>query len=187
MYHYCVTYLVGVVMSPELKKSYALLGVSPKDDAATVKAAWRRLVRNYHPDQAKTDLDEANKRLAEINAAFDAVRAAEKRDAKAETYERLRKRAREQALRREAARFRAAAEEKVKKETQKKREQAAKAQEPKSPSAPQASNSNIRPVQLCRTWSTEQSRATRQAASGFQTSRVLFQRPLTRFAHVKFV
>ncbi len=174
-------------MSPELKKSYALLGVSPQDDAATVKAAWRRLVRNYHPDQVKTDLDEANKRLAEINAAFDAVRAAEKRDAKAETYERLRKRAREQALRREAAQARAAAEEKAKKAAQKKREQAAKAQQGKRGSVPQASNTNMRPVQLSRAWSAEETLAARQAAFGFQTSRTFLQTPLTRFSHMKFV
>lgn len=50
-----------------------ILGVSPWDDADTIHQAWRALVRQYHPDLAKTDPAGANRRLAEINAAFEAV------------------------------------------------------------------------------------------------------------------
>lgn len=59
----------------QLQAAFDLLGVPPGSDAATVKAAWRALVRSYHPDMAKTDPKQANRRLAEINAAFDAVSA----------------------------------------------------------------------------------------------------------------
>lgn len=52
---------------------WTLLGVSPEDDAATIRSAWRALVRSYHPDLAKSDRVAANRKLAEINAAFDAI------------------------------------------------------------------------------------------------------------------
>ncbi len=52
---------------------WSLLGVSPEDDPATIRSAWRALVRSYHPDLARTDRAAANRKLAEINAAFDAV------------------------------------------------------------------------------------------------------------------
>ncbi len=52
---------------------WELLGVSPEDDRAKIRKAWRDLVRRYHPDLAGTDRDAANRKLAEINAAFDIV------------------------------------------------------------------------------------------------------------------
>ncbi len=55
------------------KSPYELLGVSPDDDPAVIRRAWHAMIRAYHPDLAKSDRTEANRRLAEINAAFDAV------------------------------------------------------------------------------------------------------------------
>jgi len=55
------------------KSPYELLGVSPDDDPAVIRRAWHAMIRAYHPDLAKSDRKEANRRLAEINAAFDAV------------------------------------------------------------------------------------------------------------------
>ena len=60
----------------DLRTARDLLGVSDKDDAATVRQAWMKLVRSYHPDLAKSDPVAANRRLAEINAGFDLVSAA---------------------------------------------------------------------------------------------------------------
>ncbi|MEM7670708.1 MAG: J domain-containing protein [Pseudomonadota bacterium] len=51
--------------------AFRLLGVSPDADAVTIRKAWRALVREYHPDQFRGDKEAANRRLAEINAAFD--------------------------------------------------------------------------------------------------------------------
>lgn len=59
----------------DLKVAFDLLGIEPSTDEKIVRQAWRALVRTYHPDMAKTDPAGANKRLAEINAAFDAVSA----------------------------------------------------------------------------------------------------------------
>ena len=59
-------------MTPAQKQAaYDLLGVSQGSDAVTVKAAWRKMVRTYHPDQARQDPVAASRKLAEINAAFD--------------------------------------------------------------------------------------------------------------------
>lgn len=57
----------------DLKAAFEILGIAPSTDESTVRRAWRALVRAYHPDMAKTDPEGANRRLAEINAAFDAV------------------------------------------------------------------------------------------------------------------
>lgn len=50
----------------ELKDYYAILGVKPTDDLKTIKTAYRRLARKYHPDVSKeTDAETKFKDLAE--------------------------------------------------------------------------------------------------------------------------
>jgi hypothetical protein len=54
-----------------------VLGVEPGSSQATIKAAWRRLAREHHPDLATADPVEARRatrRMAEINAAYEALR-----------------------------------------------------------------------------------------------------------------
>jgi curved DNA-binding protein CbpA len=60
-------------MSSELEHAYQLLEVSPDVTDKEMRSAWRRLVRRYHPDLCKTDPEEASRRMADINAAFDAL------------------------------------------------------------------------------------------------------------------
>ena len=60
-------------MSPEIEHAYSLLEVTPDVSDKEMRSAWRKLVRRYHPDLAKTDPEEASRRMADINAAFDAV------------------------------------------------------------------------------------------------------------------
>ncbi|MEM6385893.1 MAG: J domain-containing protein [Pseudomonadota bacterium] len=78
----------------EVRNPFDVLGVTPADDILTIRAAWRAKVRALHPDQAKNKA-EATSRLAEVNAAFDALqshvpsaeaqeRARAKRDERAE-------------------------------------------------------------------------------------------------------
>jgi hypothetical protein len=64
----------------DLRKAFELLDIAPSDDEQAVRRAWRALVRSYHPDMAKDDPEGANRRLAEINAAFDAVSSCTKED-----------------------------------------------------------------------------------------------------------
>jgi len=53
---------------------FALLGVSPDATLDELAAAYRRLAKEWHPDRQMTA--EATWRMAQINAAYDAARAA---------------------------------------------------------------------------------------------------------------
>ncbi len=60
-------------MKDEIAQAYDMLGVTPDATDKEMRSAWRKLVRTYHPDLAKTDPEEASRRMGEINAAYDAV------------------------------------------------------------------------------------------------------------------
>lgn len=57
--------------TPERQSAYEVLGVSPEDNAETIRRAYRRLVMSYHPDQYRGDKAAANQKLVELIAAFD--------------------------------------------------------------------------------------------------------------------
>ncbi|WP_224813813.1 J domain-containing protein [Hasllibacter sp. MH4015] len=61
------------MMTPDMTRAFRLLDVAPGADRATIRKAWRKLVRAYHPDQVRGDKVAANRRLADLNAAFDLV------------------------------------------------------------------------------------------------------------------
>jgi curved DNA-binding protein CbpA len=63
---------------PITRNAYAILGVSPDSDDASIAAAYRVLARRYHPDIAG---ETATERMAALNAAFGRVRTAERRAA----------------------------------------------------------------------------------------------------------
>ena len=71
------TYLGDAAADP-----YAVLGVDPKDDDETVKTAYRRMIREHHPDRliAQGLPDElvsaATERMAAVNAAWDRIKKA---------------------------------------------------------------------------------------------------------------
>jgi curved DNA-binding protein CbpA len=55
---------------------YLVLGVDPGSSTAKVKAAWRRLAREHHPDLAGGDgpaARAATRRMAEINTAYETL------------------------------------------------------------------------------------------------------------------
>ncbi|MEO0380734.1 MAG: J domain-containing protein [Pseudomonadota bacterium] len=60
-------------LSADMRKAFECLGVSPDADAKIIRAAWKKLVRAYHPDLYKNNQAEGNRRLAELNAAFDLI------------------------------------------------------------------------------------------------------------------
>ncbi|WP_294223505.1 J domain-containing protein [uncultured Shimia sp.] len=60
-------------MKDKIAKAYQILGVTPEVSDKEMRSAWRKLVRSYHPDLARTDPEEATHRMGEINAAYDAV------------------------------------------------------------------------------------------------------------------
>ena len=55
--------------------SYEVLGVPENADDATVKKAYRELVKKYHPDNFKDNplADLANEKLQEVNEAYDMI------------------------------------------------------------------------------------------------------------------
>ncbi|MBT4701107.1 MAG: co-chaperone DjlA [Rhodospirillaceae bacterium] len=61
-------------------ESYKVLGVSPSADDAEVKSAYRKLLREYHPDALMSKglpqdfIDLANEKMASINHAYDMVK-----------------------------------------------------------------------------------------------------------------
>ena len=56
--------------------AYVVLGISRDADDAAIALAHRRLARRHHPDIAG---ETANARMMRINAAYDAIRTAERR------------------------------------------------------------------------------------------------------------
>jgi len=64
--------------------AYALLGVTKDDDMATIKKAYRKLIRKYHPDIIKSQnlseeyMEEATKKTQEINQAYEMIKNAKK-------------------------------------------------------------------------------------------------------------
>ena len=95
---------------------WKLLGVSPWDSPAVIRQAWRALVRSYHPDLAGTDREAANRKLAEINAAFDAVTERDSIIRRAEELRRAQAEKRAAAARRAEAQRRAEAARRMEEE-----------------------------------------------------------------------
>jgi len=58
----------------EFKDYYAVLGVQPDADDKTIRQAYRKLARQYHPDVNPGD-KQAAERFKEINEAYEAVLA----------------------------------------------------------------------------------------------------------------
>jgi DnaJ like chaperone protein len=64
--------------------AYALLGVNANDDMKTIKKAYKKLIREYHPDiiasQGKSEsyMKEATQKTQEINQAYEMIQEARK-------------------------------------------------------------------------------------------------------------
>ena len=67
-----------------LDDAYALLGVNESDDMKTIKKAYKKLVRQYHPDiiasQGKSEeyMQEATAKTQEINQAYEMIEESRK-------------------------------------------------------------------------------------------------------------
>lgn len=63
-----------------LKDAYAILGINENDSLETIKKAYRKLVREYHPDIIKAQgkdenyLKEATAKTQEINSAYEMIK-----------------------------------------------------------------------------------------------------------------
>jgi DnaJ-class molecular chaperone with C-terminal Zn finger domain len=61
----------------ELKDYYAILGVKPTDDLKTIKTAYRRLARKYHPDVSKEN--DAEARFKDLAEAWEVLKDDQRR------------------------------------------------------------------------------------------------------------
>lgn len=59
------------------RDAYEILHVHPKADMLIIQAAYRILAAKYHPDRDSSP--GADRRMAEINAAFEAIRTEDRR------------------------------------------------------------------------------------------------------------
>lgn len=58
---------------------YAILGVSKNAEGVVIKAAWRALAQKYHPDKFDGPADVAQKKMQEINSAYNVLADPERR------------------------------------------------------------------------------------------------------------
>ncbi|GAA4224731.1 curved DNA-binding protein CbpA [Sagittula marina] len=129
---------------------FQTLGVTAADDQATIRAAYKRLVRANHPDRCPADAAHLNAKLAELNAAYDklrhhtpfrrAGRKAERKqpDFSAENDARQAAAAQAQAFREQQASVKAAAEAKARADRARHAEDARKAAAERAARAEQA-------------------------------------------------
>lgn len=67
-----------------IEDAYKLLGVSANDDMSTIKKAYRKLIREYHPDIIKSQgkdeayMKEATQKTQEINQAYELIKSKRK-------------------------------------------------------------------------------------------------------------
>ncbi|MCD6433564.1 MAG: DnaJ domain-containing protein [Sulfurimonas sp.] len=67
-----------------IKDAYKLLGVKESDDMSVIKKAYRKLIREYHPDIIKSQgrdeayMQEATAKTQEINQAYEMIKNAKK-------------------------------------------------------------------------------------------------------------
>ena len=52
---------------------YEILEVSPSASPEVIKMAYKALVRKYHPDIYKGDINYANEKIKEINIAYEVL------------------------------------------------------------------------------------------------------------------
>ena len=60
------------------KNPYTVLGVSETATDEEIRAAYRKLAKQYHPDLNPND-PEAARRMNDVNVAYDQIKTAEKR------------------------------------------------------------------------------------------------------------
>lgn len=70
-----------------MKDYYVILGVLPDAEDIVIKAAYKALVQRYHPDRYKGNAQEAQRKTAELNEAYEVLSNPQKRT----DYDRTRK------------------------------------------------------------------------------------------------
>lgn len=63
------------------KNYYSVLGVAPNAEPAVIKAAYKALSSIYHPDKNPNNIEETNRKMAEINEAWEVLSNTQKKAA----------------------------------------------------------------------------------------------------------
>jgi curved DNA-binding protein CbpA len=63
------------------KDYYSVLGVLPSAEMIVIRAAYRALAQKYHPDKWNGDKSEADRRMREINEAYEVLSSDSERKA----------------------------------------------------------------------------------------------------------
>jgi DnaJ-class molecular chaperone len=58
---------------------YSVLGVTTNAEPAVIKAAYKALSNIYHPDKNPDNIEEANRKMVEINEAWEILSNKEKK------------------------------------------------------------------------------------------------------------
>jgi curved DNA-binding protein CbpA len=69
-----------------MKDYYRILGVLDDAEDIIIRAAYKALAQRYHPDKWRGDTDEANKKMSDINEAYDTLSDFNKRKKYDEEY-----------------------------------------------------------------------------------------------------
>lgn len=62
------------VAAHKTKTWWAILGVQPNDSKNTIKVAYRRLAKKYHPDSGNMPDGEANEKMRSLNLAYETAK-----------------------------------------------------------------------------------------------------------------
>jgi DnaJ like chaperone protein len=74
----------NITPKANISDAYKLLGVNENDDISVIKKAYRKLIRQYHPDIIKSQgkdeayMQEATAKTQEINQAYEMIKDARK-------------------------------------------------------------------------------------------------------------
>ncbi|MFM7010173.1 MAG: DnaJ domain-containing protein, partial [Betaproteobacteria bacterium] len=64
-----------------MKDYYRILGVLDDAEDIIIRAAYKALAQRYHPDKWTGDKEQANRKMSEINEAYEVLSDAAKRKA----------------------------------------------------------------------------------------------------------
>jgi DnaJ-class molecular chaperone len=67
-------------LSAQPGKLYSVLGVQPKSSLSEIKRAYRKLALKLHPDKNPTKKEECEKKIKEINEAYETLSDEKKRE-----------------------------------------------------------------------------------------------------------
>lgn len=76
---WCAPYFLTLSARPGPGKLYTVLGVQPKSTLSEIKRAYRQLALKLHPDKNPSNKKESERKIKEINEAYETLSDDKKR------------------------------------------------------------------------------------------------------------